>query len=466
MQDWPKQALDAIADLRREIEKLRAENERLRSENRELRRRLAEVDRGHKRQTAPFSKGAPKADPEKPGRKPGPAYGTVAHRARPDRVDAVLEAALPDRCPDCGAVLDELATRDQFQTDIPPVEPRVVRFRIHIGLCRGCGRRVQGRHPEQTSDALGAAANQIGPRALAVAAHLNKVCGIPYGKVAGVFEQLAGLEVAPSTFVRGLERLAFRAEPVYQELLVGIRRAPVVYPDETGWKVAALLGWLWVFVSKDTAVYAIRPSRGTEVIEEILGADYAGILGHDGWAPYDKCTCARHQTCLRHLLRRCHDLLEAATRGAVRFPRAVRTLLLDALSLRDRRDAGLLKPRGLAVAIGRLERRRDDLLDWSPTYAPNRRLADHLRAHRDQLFTFLKVPGVEPTNWPAEQAIRPAVVNRKVFGGNRTWVGAAVQSVLTSILRTGVLRRVDPIDYFCRLLRVPPGHPIPALAPG
>jgi transposase len=466
MADWPKEALEAIADLRRRVAALEAENERLRSENRDLRRRLAEVDRGQKRQAAPFSKGEPKANPEKPGRKPGVDYGTASRRARPERVDEVRDVPLPMRCPDCGGAVEDWTVGDQFQTDIPPVQPRVVNFRVHVGICQGCGRRVQGRDPEQTSDALGAASNQIGPRALAVAAQLNKVYGLSYGKVAGVLEQLLGLRVARSTIVRGLERLAFRAEPVYHQLCTDIRRSPVVYPDETGWKVAAILGWLWVFVSENTVVYAIRASRGSDVVEEILGAGYAGTLGHDGWAPYDRVTSAMHQTCLGHLLRRCHRLLEAATRGAVRFPRAVKDLLQDALDVRDRRDSGLLTPHGLGVAIGKLEARLDDLLGWSPTYEPNRKLAAHLRAHRDQLFTFLRVPGVEATNWPAEQAIRPAVVNRKVFGGNRTWIGAATQGILTSIFRTCSVRGCEPLDYLARLFRIPSGQALPALAPG
>jgi transposase len=459
MADLPKDVLDLIADLRREIEALKAEN-------RELRRRLAEVERGQKRQAAPFSKGAPKTNPRRPGRKPGADYGDPSCRPRPERVDEVRDVPLPNDCPGCGGALDEWTVRDQFQTDIPPVQPRVVNYRVHVGVCRRCGRRVQGRHSEQTSDALGSAANQIGPRAIAVAAQLNKVYGLSYGKVSGVFAQLFGLHVAPSTMVRGLERLAFRAEPVYQGLCEEVRRSPVVYPDETGWKVAAVLGWLWVFVSKNAVVYAVRPSRGTDVVREILGADYKGTLGHDGWAPYDQLTAATHQTCLGHLLRRSHHLLEAATRGAVRFPRAVKNLLQHALALRNRRDAGLLSPHGLAVAIGKLEARTEELLECSPTYEPNRKFAAHLEAHRDQLYTFLKIPGLEATNWPAEQAIRPAVVNRKVSGGNRTWIGAATQGVLTSIFRTCSVRRCEPIEYLARVLRIPSGQALPALAPG
>ena len=78
----------------------------------------------------------------------------------------------------------------------------------------------------------------------------------------------------------------------------------------------------------------------------------------------------------------------------------------------------------------------EELVEGRFTYEPNRRLAKHLAKHSIQWFWFLIVPGTDATNYRAEQAIRPAVVNRKVWGGNRTWIGARAQSVLTSVLRT------------------------------
>jgi len=70
----------------------------------------------------------------------------------------------------------------------------------------------------------------------------------------------------------------------------------------------------------------------------------------------------------------------------------------------------------------------------SPT--TKRKLAKHLYAEERALFTFLTHDGVDATNWRAEQAIRPAVVNRKVWGGNRTWRGAATQARMMSLIRT------------------------------
>ena len=118
------------------------------------------------------------------------------------------------------------------------------------------------------------------------------------------------------------------------------------------------------------------------------------------------------------------------------FPRRIQQLLWDALDLRDQRDQDQLSPHGLTVALGRLEARLDRLLEWTKTNPDNERLAKHLAKHRTQLFTFLKVPGLDATNYRAEQAMRPAVVNRKVWGGNRTERGAKAQSILLTLLQT------------------------------
>jgi transposase len=140
--------------IRRRLNDLQAENER-------LRRQLDEATRAGKRQAAPFAKGQPTDQPKKPGRKPGKDYGPKAHRQppRPEQIDEVHEAPLPDVCPDCGGPLDETHVARQFQVEIPR-KPIHRQFNIHVGRRRQCHRRVQGRHALQTSDALGAAAVQ------------------------------------------------------------------------------------------------------------------------------------------------------------------------------------------------------------------------------------------------------------------------------------------------------------------
>lgn len=428
---------EKIARLERQNQQLQQENERLKQQIQRLERALEEALRAGKRQAAPFARRTLKANPQTPGRKAGAGYGRSAYRAVPPEFDESIEVALPNHCPHCGGMVEETGeVVEQYQTEIP--EPRVehIRFRIFRGYCRHCGRPVQGRHPRQTSNAVGSAASQLGPRAIALATQLDKGLGLSHEKTAALLEAAFGLQVSRGGLCQAFHRMARKAEPTYQALIEHIRQSPCVTPDETGWKVRARLWWLWAFASSEVTVYSIQPGRGFAQAAAILGADFAGFLIHDGWIIYLQFQKALHQTCLAHLLRRCAEMIELASPCAAGFPQTIQVLLRYALELRDRRDAGQISEHGLAVARGQLEARLERA--WRPLFRcpANERLAKHLHFHRDLLLTFLYFQGLEATNWRAEQALRPAVVARKVWGGNRTPAGAHTQEVLLSVLRT------------------------------
>src|SRR5262252_782668 len=147
--------------------RLERERERLRQENENLKKQLDEAQRAAKRQAAPFSRGTRKPNPKPPGRKSGSAYGQHLRKATPKNVDEVIAVSAPTHC-DCGGELELERIATQFQQEIVR-KTLWRRFDIAIYRCRKCNKRVQGRDPRQTSDALGAAAVQIGPEALALA---------------------------------------------------------------------------------------------------------------------------------------------------------------------------------------------------------------------------------------------------------------------------------------------------------
>jgi transposase len=216
--------------------------------------------------------------------------------------------------------------------------------------------------------------------------------------------------------------------------------------------------WLWIFTNRSETVYSIQPGRGYAQASEILGEEFAGVLVADGWASYQKFEDATHQTCLAHLLRRCEEMLEKATRGAVRFPRAVKEILQSALEVRDQRDEGKLSGEALEKARQELASEMDRCLSGRFTNPDNQRLAQHLIRHQEQLFVFLERTDVEATNWPAEQGIRPAVINRKTSGGNRSAEGSRAQAVLMSVLRTLQQHQIGALEILLQLLRSP--HPL------
>ena len=430
-----------LSDFRARVRELQARNVELeaRDEQREATLRslqakvaelealLAEARREGKRQAAPFGKAeGPKPDPKTPGRKPGKQYGRHAHRQAPspETIDEEYEVNLPNRCPACGSAdLQEEEIVVQYQTEIPR-RPIHRQFNIHGGTCRHCGQRVQGRHPLQTSDAVGAAASQLGPAAHAAMAMMNKELGLSHGKVARCFRQLFGISLARATAVCSMLRTAKRCEPAYEAIRAEVRASPQVAPDETGWRVGGRPAWLHVLVGQRATCYEVAPGRGHEVAEGVLGLDWSGTMVHDGWAPYDCFKEAFHQQCLRHLVNRCREILETAVRGAVRFPREVLMLVEEAFAVRRQYEAGRLTADQTAEAGLTLTCALEELVKGRFTYEPNRTLAKHLGNHGVQWFWFLIDPETDATNYKSEQAIQPAVVNRKVWGGNRTWIGA------------------------------------------
>ena len=426
----PAQELDRA---KKQIERQQREIERLQQENERLRKELEAALRAAKRQAAPHSRGKAKDNPKRPGRKPGRDYGKHACRPTPSRVDETIRVGLPEQCPRCGGGVEFQRSEPQYQEEI--VRRTVVRrFDIAVGCCRDCGRRVQGRHRLQTSDAVGVGAVQLGPEALALAAILNKQMGLSLGHTRQVLAAGFGLEVSCGGLYRALARMARRAAPTYDGLVAATRQALVNVPDETGWKVGGHLQWMHVTVSEQVTVYAILPGRGYDQSVVMLGAAYAGFLVHDGWAPY-------------------YRFLKAPAAAA--FPLAVKDLLQASLQLRDRYGEGEISAHGLRSATGRLEAQLERLLEKSYRHPANRRLARHLEHERPYLFTFLHCPGLDATNHEAERAIRWMVIARKVWGGNRTWKGARTQQILVSVLRTCWQQGKDAFTRCVGLLRAP-----------
>jgi len=460
---------------RRQVEASRKQVEALQKEVAELRRSMEELRRAGKRQAGPFSKGPPKPKPKRPGRKPGDDYGTHFSRTGPERIDETYQAELPQACPHCGdAGLVETHTAEQLQTEV--VTQLVHRkFIVPVGRCAGCGKCVQGRHPLQTSNALGAAKVQLGGRVHALIAWLNKRLGLSHGKITDFFQRVFALKIGRATSCRSMLRTAQRAEPAAAQIKQDIRGSPFIVPDETGWRIGGRSAWLHVAVGETETVVQIERGRDHGVLARLIGLDYAGRLIHDGFCAYDLFGRAVHQQCLTHLSKRCKELLQTATRGGVRFPRTVQALLRRGLAVRDQFVAGDLSLHALAWWRTRLTNQLCALVLPIKTHAANETFAKFLYRHLEEVFTFL-TPRKQATgrtttyellpaaNYLGEQAIRPAVVNRKVWGGNRTDPGGDAQSTLSTLILTALQRALDPLAWLQSLRQSP--HPLLLPRPG
>ena len=414
----------------------------------ELGRLLEEVRRSGKRQAAPFSKGEPGNEPAPPGRKKGKNHGRHGHRAAPPEPDRILDAPLPECCPHCGEGVEFERWAEQSQTELGEPGPLTTRFRVGVGRCRGCRRRIQGRHREQTSDALGAAGSQVGPRAMAWGAWLHYGLGLSFAKTSAVLGRL-GVNVTAGAICSSSASTGTDLVPTHNAIKTHVGAAPAVTMDETGWRIGGQGAWLWVAATHDATIYDVARGRGFDQATGLVPADYAGTIVRDGWVVYNSYENASHQSCLAHLVRRCHEMIADQPAWARSTPRQVKDLLLEALDARD------LDANGRAAAVADIGERLDVLFEQAHPHDANRRLIKHLRHERAALFTFLTIDGVDATNWRGEQAVRPAVVNRKVWGGNRTDRGAQTQGRVMTFLRTAHQQGADAITLLVDLARAP-----------
>ncbi|MFH1708489.1 MAG: IS66 family transposase [Planctomycetota bacterium] len=432
-----------------------------------MRKRIEALEaelRSAKRQASPFSRDSQTANPKKPGRKPG--QGEFSFRQPPLEQDIRLTEYVPlNRCPLCGGELTDKQPHENIQVDIPRPLPVYTRFSTESGWCPHCRRRVRSRHSDQTSTASGAAGVCIGPCAKAVAADLHHRLGVPYAKIADHFQTVAGVKVTPGGLCQADERLAQKLHPVYKELIAALRLCCAVHSDETGWRIGILSAWLWVFTSREITVYVINESRGHEVVVEILGRSFRGVLIGNCFLAYDHKDFAGwiHQKCFAHFLKTLKQMEADKTRGAVNFPRETAAVLREALALRDEKPT--LSAKAFAEKLRQIELRLDALIAVTRRFSDpdNRRFAKRLRKHRKHLFTFLTHRGVDATNNAAERMLRPAVIVRKTGACNKTENGATTHSVLASMLQTARQKAIDGIGYLSKVLTAP--DRAPALLP-
>jgi transposase len=299
---------------------------------------------------------------------------------------------------------------------------------------------------------LGAAANQVGPDAQAAVVDLNKQAGLSHGKVANVMTSLFGIDLTRGASAQIVLRAAERLEPAYEEIRDATANTKRLSVDETGWRVGGESAWLHVWVSEQATCYQVDRSRSADALEDVIGIDWQGTMLHDGFSSYGRFEEAAHQQCVPHLLRRARDMLATATGGAVRFPRQVIEVFTSAIHLRNEYLAGRVPLVEWESARDVTEDRLRPLLERRRVGA-NEALSNHIANHFEEWFLFLTDPSVPASNHEAEQAIRPAVVNRKVWGGNRTDEGAKAQGILCSVWQTCKKQAIAAVDFVSQTLR-------------
>jgi transposase len=385
-------------------------------------------------------------------RRDGPGV-TRALAAEPDHVvDCYAEG-----CAHCGMAVGAAgqAVRHTYDhLDLPAIGPLVTRVRIFGRRCPGCRRRVRGAAPASMPPG-----SPFGPSIVALLAYLHHHHAVGYDRLAALMAEPFGLRISEGAVANALRRaqrpLGRSAAAIEQRL----RRAEVIGCDETVARlttdnIGTRMGWEWVLVGDSAVLHRIRPSRGRDVVTEVLGDHRPRCWVSDRWGAQQG-HAATQQLCLAHVLR---DVQYAVEAGEPRFAPALRRLLGWAIAVGRRRPA--LKDSTLAHYRGEADRRLDRLLALPATTPAGTELQRQTKRWRGQFFTFLTDRAVPPTNNAAERALRPSVIFRKVTNGFRSLWGADVHALIRSVIGTGRLNGFTAHQAIARSLA---GQPI--LAP-
>ena len=439
-----------IEDLLQRIAELEQTVAKLREENDHLRKQLEQHQRTNARQAAPFrrrnNKKVPPEEKKQPGRKPGHP-GTC--RPVPEQIDEEIEVPLSD-CPKCNSPLNDCQPIEQFIEEIPVVRPRVVRLITWQGQCPKCG-EVHSTHPLQTSRGQGAAKVQLGPRALSIAAALNKHFGLSMRKTCKVLEKLHGLKLSPGGLSQAMDRVADRLKDKYDALKQDIRGAPASFADETSWWVGGPGWWLWTFSTATETLFHVDKSRGSAVVNEILGDDYQGVLVSDCLSTYDPPKCRKHK-CIAHHLRAISEAKKLPAHAESKYLNQWTLLFKLAILFHRLAVEGTMEMATLVERRTHLERWMERLLGESLELAGEVRIRNRLSKQRPHLLGCLYDLSAEPTNNRAERSLRPAVIARKVSCGNKTDRGRITWQILASLAATCMQRGEDLIDYLSACL--------------
>ena len=436
------------------VQRLRQRVEQLEQENAQLRQRVAELEELPPRSAAPFRREerrkVPPEQRKKPGRRPG---HKGVWRPAPLQIDQRIELPL-SCCPRCGGPVRHCRPRRQIIEELPLVRPQVTELITYCGDCPQCG-RVYSHHPLQTSHAVGAAGVQLGPRALAWAVLLKQGLGLTARKSCRLLRGLCGLALSPGGLMQSLQRLGRKLEGLYQQLQQSLRASPAVHSDETSWWVGGPSWWLWSFSDPRTTVYCVEPTRAHDVVEQVLGKRYGGMLVSDCLSSYDPLDCRKHK-CIAHHLRAIAKARDSPGSQQSGYLREWELLFQTVLTLHRLYRQGQLDAATLAQKRPCLQEWVGRLLEQQVSQPGELRIQHRLGKQRQHLLGCLQEPAAEPTNNRAERSLRPAVIARKLSCGNRTEPGKRCWEILTSLVVTCEQRKQDPVEYLIPHLRLAP----------
>ena len=346
-----------------------------------------------------------------------------------------------EECPNCHSKRFEVVGQKvQQQEEIPPdIQPEAVNIIRDICQCNKCHLKFLARDDQTPLQ------GRFGINLMVLVIFLKFIVRGVLRKTASFLEASFALKLAPASVHAIIERAAQAGEKEYNTLKEKIRGANLLYIDETSFSVLGKNWWVWAFRSDTDLLLVIRNSRGNNVLEEILGKDYAGTVVCDCWRAYDFLSNASLQRCWAHLLRKSKELDSIAGRH---FHKKLSKLFGQIITFNSKERIGKTRQKKYEQMTAKLQKLRAYYSQYEACLA----VTKYIDFHIESWFTCIKIAGVQPTNNYAEQAIRETVMVRKIIGAFRSEKGTKTYETLASLLATWQYQKLDIKKELHRML--------------
>jgi len=360
---------------------------------------------------------------------------------RPKGVADEIRHITSCECPNCHSKdIEVLRQEHQQQEELPPeIELKVVDITRDICKCNHCHLKFTAK------DGATPIQGKFGVNLMVLVIFLKFIVRGVLRKTACFLDASFDLKLAPATVQAIIERASAAGEKEYLQLKEKIRQAPLLYIDETSFRVLGKNWWVWVFRSDTNLLLVIRNSRGNNVLEEILEKEYAGIVVCDCWRAYDFLSNAVLQRCWAHLLRKSKELETVPGRH---FHKKLSGLFDEIIKFNRKERSEKQRARKYTLLTAELHK----IVSYYSKYEECEGVVKYVDFHLGSWFNCVKFAGVQPTNNYAEQAIRETVLVRKIIGAFRSEKGTKTYETLASLIATWQIQRLDLKKELHRML--------------
>jgi transposase len=445
------------------VDQLRLKDELLQQTQEQLRVAQARIQELEKQKTPrpTFVKANVKKQQEgekKPRKKRDPKHNHARRREKPTRM---VEHRI-STCPMCSSRLGGVSVARRRQViELPPPPPiEVTEHVVYHGWCSQCGAWREAPL-EVSREVIGQ--GRMGVKLTSVIAYLRTVMRLPVRQIQAYLATLHGLKISSGEIVELLHRAKGQLQPLVAALKQQIQASPAVQADETGWREAGKNGYIWSVSTRTIRYYEYHHSRGSEVVKQLLGESFEGVLGSDFYASYNIYQ-GLHQRCWVHLLRDGHDLKEQYPDDAeVQHWFSQLKALYERARSYGGPDPSLPPAKQQAARRQQQHAYEQELMQLCAPYvgtsAPMHTLCERVERFLPELFVFVARPEVPPDNNLAERSVRPLVIARKISGGSRSPKGSDTRMDLFSLFGSWAAQGLNP--FFQCLTELSQPHSLP-----